>query len=320
MKKRWLWLLAALCALGASPGSADPVKKVHPLERASVRLYLEQNQEDGFKPPRPQVLLVHGITYSSHEFDVDSGDYSLVDFLVQHGFSVWLLDIAGYGRSGPVDGLKVDSDYAAEDVAAAVAHIRQSSGADRVHLLGWSWGTIVTARMAARHPEQVASLILYAPIVKRPEGATPPTAPVHANTWDHAAEDFQKRPDGEIDFGTVEPAVAFTFLSNCWRYDGKGSPNGGRVDVMRQDPTPLIDASRLTMPVFFLAGTRDPYMSWDALEEAYSKLPRREASRFVKIEGGSHILMLEKDHYKRFQREVLSFLLGNPPPLPLRSP
>src|SRR4026209_1964189 len=212
MKKRWLWLLAGLCAFVGAPGFADPVKTVHPLERASVRLYLEQNQDDGFKAPRPQVLLVHGITYSSHEFDVDFGDYSLVDFLAQHGFSVWLLDIAGYGRPGPGHGLKVDSDYAAEDVAAAVAHIRQSSGADRVHLLGWSWGTMVTARMAARHPEQVESLTLYAPIVERPEGATPPTAPVHVNNSDHAAEDFQKRPDGEIDFGTVEPTVVFTFV------------------------------------------------------------------------------------------------------------
>jgi hypothetical protein len=46
MKKRWLGLLAALWALGESPGFADPVRKVHPLERASVRLYLEQNQDD----------------------------------------------------------------------------------------------------------------------------------------------------------------------------------------------------------------------------------------------------------------------------------
>ncbi|HWM91431.1 MAG TPA: alpha/beta fold hydrolase [Thermoanaerobaculia bacterium] len=314
MKRTWLlWLvgsLCALCALRTPSAHADPVRKVHPLERASVRLFLEQTWDDHFKNP-PQVLLVHGLTYSSHEFDVDHADYSLVDFLVQHGFSVWLLDIAGYGRSGAVDGLKVDSDYAAEDVAAAVAYIRKVSGDDKIDLVGWSWGTITTARMAGRHPEQIGSLVLYAPIIRRPEGATPPTAPVHPNTWDHAAEDFQRTSAGEIDFRTVEPAVAHIFLSTCWRYDGKGSPNGGRVDVLQNDPTPLFDASRLTMPVLFLTGTKDPYMSWDALEKAYSLLPNRDRSRFLRIEGGSHILMLEKDHYKRFQREVLAFLLGN---------
>ena len=60
-------------------------------------------------------MLMHGSTYSSHEFDVDYEDYSLVRRLAREGYTVWRLDIAGYGQSGEVkDGLMPDTAYVAE--------------------------------------------------------------------------------------------------------------------------------------------------------------------------------------------------------------
>ena len=86
-----------------------------PLERNGTALYLSQTVLSGTQP-RKQILLVHGVTYSSHEFDIDYQDYSLVRLLARNGYGVWQLDIAGFGRSGDVeDGFMVDSDYAADD-------------------------------------------------------------------------------------------------------------------------------------------------------------------------------------------------------------
>lgn len=309
MKARSLFgLCVILFAASSSAAFAAPVRKVHPLERASVRLHLEQNVDGDFAGRRPQVLLVHGLTYSSHEFDLEYQDYSLVDFLVQNGFSVWLLDVAGYGRSGRVaDGFRVNSDYAAADVGAAVSYIRGATGDDKVDLLGWSWGTVTTARMAAAHPEWIGKLILYAPGLRTVKG-DPPASPWHENTWEHAVSDFQTLPNGEIDFTTVDPAVVHMFASNCWRHDGHGSPNGGRADLFGKGGEPLFDARRLAMPVLLLIGTKDFGYSREAFESAFQQLPRREESRLVIVEGGSHVLMFERDHYKPFQRAVLSFL------------
>jgi pimeloyl-ACP methyl ester carboxylesterase len=61
------------------------------------------------------------------------------------------------------------------------------------------------------------------------------------------------------------------------------------------------------MPVLLIGGTKDPLLYWGEIEKAYQSLPNKE-SKLVKIDGGSHILMLEKAYYKRFQREVLYFL------------
>lgn len=90
-----------------------------PLERNGIPLHLDCVKKDG-TTPAGQILLIHGATYSSHEFDIDYQDYSLVRRLAREGYAVWRLDIAGYGRSGPVeDGFMPDTAYAAEDINAA---------------------------------------------------------------------------------------------------------------------------------------------------------------------------------------------------------
>ena len=92
-------------------------QQVVPLERNGVRLHLDRIALANTQPAK-QILLVHGLTYSSHEFDVDYADYSLARFLATQGYAVWRLDVAGYGSSEDVkDGFMPNSDYAAEDRA-----------------------------------------------------------------------------------------------------------------------------------------------------------------------------------------------------------
>ena len=84
-------------------------------------------------------MLVHGLTYSSHEFNVDYKDYSLAKYFARRNYDVWLLDIAGYGQSQEVeDGFMPNSDYAAEDIAAAAKFILGKSKAESLDVLGWS--------------------------------------------------------------------------------------------------------------------------------------------------------------------------------------
>ncbi len=126
-----------------------------PLERNGVSLHLKRYVEQDGQEKMP-VLFVHGVTYSSHEFDVDYGDYSLARYFAGHGFEVWFLDIAGFGSSGNVeDGFLSDSDYAAEDIEAAVRCILKRHDISSMDILGWSWGTVTSGRFAARHPELV---------------------------------------------------------------------------------------------------------------------------------------------------------------------
>jgi len=284
------------------------VVKTHPLVRNGVSLFLQQHFDDSLEPIS-QVLLAHGLTYSSHEFDVDFKDYSLVKALVNAGFSVWLLDIAGYGRSEEVsDGFRIDSDYAANDVVSAIKYIRQISGSPKIDLLGWSWGTVTASRAAILETDWVSSLILYAPLFHA-FSRNKPTDSKHKNTWAHAASDFQADSEGNILPHLLEKEVMNTYLANCWKYDGDSSPNGGRMDLAAGLSKILIQAPQLTMPVLVLAGTKDPSVNIKSAKHHFALLPANEKNRFVIIEGGSHVLMLEKPFYQQFQREVISFLI-----------
>ena len=87
-------------AAGAETGYSC---ETFPLERNGIPLHLDCVQKDNTTPVR-QILLIHGSTYSSHEFDIDYQDYSLVRRLAGEGYAVWRIDIAGYGQSGPGEG------------------------------------------------------------------------------------------------------------------------------------------------------------------------------------------------------------------------
>ena len=136
-----------------------------PLEREGIKLHLDCLKSEAVKEGR-NILLIHGVTYSSNIFDTDYQDYSLARKLAREGYSVWRLDIAGFGSSGQVeDGFLPDTDYAAEDIHAAVRKILGMTGARQIDLLGWSWGTVIVSRFASSYPDLVNKLVLYAPIL-----------------------------------------------------------------------------------------------------------------------------------------------------------
>ena len=284
-------------------------EEVYPLERNGIGLYLGRIAVKG-SDPQKNILLVHGVTYSSHEFDVDYRDYSLARALAGDGYGVWLLDIAGFGRSQEVsDGFVPDSDYAAKDINAAVEKITEVTGQQKIDVLGWSWGTVTAGRFAADHDEHIRKLVLYAPIMCG-LGETDVNEPFHHNTWEHAADDFQKDVNGDIDYSVIDPVVVQIFASNCWHYDGESSPNGGRRDLCVDRSNLLIDPDKIEVPTLVICGDKDPYLDYDLVNGCIKHLP--DGSKLEILEGGSHVAYIEKPCYRLFQEKVLDFLADQP--------
>ena len=276
-----------------------------PLERAGISLHLDRTIVEGTEPNR-NILLIHGVTYSSHEFDINYEDYSLVRALAREGYAVWRLDIAGYGQSEAVeDGFLPDSDYAAEDINAAVNRICELTGQDRIDLLGWSWGTVTTSRCVTKYPEHIARLVLYAPILSG-IGAYEIAEPFHHNTWEHAADDFQRTETGEFNYDTVDPIVLEMLCSNAWHYDRESSPNGGRRDICVDKSQQLIDLEKITVPTLIICGDQDPYLNYDLVYAAPERLP--EGSALEVIKGASHVAFIEKPYHQDFQERLFRFL------------
>ena len=294
-------------AASSSAGSTEITysETVVPLEQDGHALHLSCLKIEGTEPER-NILLIHGVTYSSHEFDIDYEDYSLVRRLAREGYGVWRLDIAGFGQSEPVeDGFLPDSAYAAENIHTTAEKIADYTGQEKLDFLGWSWGTVTVSLYAADHPERVNHLVLYAPILSG-IGAYEVTEPFHKNTWEHAADDFQKNADGSLDYTKAERIVIELFCSSCWHYDGDSSPNGGRRDLCVDQNEKLIDLSKMPVPTLVICGTNDPYLNYDLVDQCLEQLP--EGSVLEKIEGASHIAYIEKPYYQDFQTRLLKYL------------
>lgn len=109
----------------------------------------------GSRRPHPVVFLHGGPGVPDM-----AGDAAYLRPLSDDGFDVYIYDQLGSGRSTRLPdptGYGVDRDVA--DLEAIRDHI----GADRMILVGHSYGTDLAARYLARHPDHVARLVLLSP-------------------------------------------------------------------------------------------------------------------------------------------------------------
>jgi hypothetical protein len=85
--RRVLVLLGVLLLCASAAFGGEIQEEVFPLERNGIQLHLERYQPTGGEL-KGQLLLVHGLTYSSHEFDIDYKDYSFARFFARYGCSI----------------------------------------------------------------------------------------------------------------------------------------------------------------------------------------------------------------------------------------
>ena len=152
---------------------------------------------------------------------------------------------------------------------------------------------------AAKHPEMVHRLVLYAPIVAG-LGEEDVNEAFHPNTWESAASDFQRKVDGSIEFSI--------YIENAWHYDKDSSPNGGRRDLFVSKSVRLIPTENIKAPVLIIVGSEDPYVSAGLCEEAYKTLPNQKDSQIVIVKGAAHAMMMERPYYRLFRERVLNVL------------
>lgn len=88
------------------------------------------------------VLLVHGIGMSGRVFSTDTIDTNLVEYLHEAGHDVWVLDhrasVDLAASTGDIDGTQI----ASFDLPAAVARVRQETGAQKIDVVAQGFGAL----------------------------------------------------------------------------------------------------------------------------------------------------------------------------------
>ena len=187
--------LAALIAFSSACATDEAPKLVteHIMIEAAdpgTRLYIRNKRPEDMKQftSEKTLLFVHGATQPAEAtFDLPLEGLSWMDYIAQHGWDVYLVDVRGYGRStrppemdqpaannSPI----VTTDVAVKDVGSAIDFILQRRGVSKLSLLGWSWGPVIIGAYTADHNDKVDRLVLYAPVWLRtappPQAAPPP--------------------------------------------------------------------------------------------------------------------------------------------------
>jgi poly[(R)-3-hydroxyalkanoate] polymerase subunit PhaC len=157
-----LWLHLLLAGAKVATGQT-PTEVIWARNKATLYRYVPSGE---IRFPVP-VLLVYALIDRPFILDLIPGN-SFVEYLVQQGFDVYLLD---WGVPGDEDEALLFDDYVFDYLAEAVRQVLRTSRAEAVTLFGVCIGGLLSAMYAALFPgSHLRNLILYAtPIDCSPE-------------------------------------------------------------------------------------------------------------------------------------------------------
>ncbi|MFZ0892620.1 MAG: alpha/beta fold hydrolase [Thermoplasmata archaeon] len=263
---------------------------------------------------RPPILLVYALINKPYIMDLQPG-LSVVESLLRRGLDVYLID---WGTPNHMDKDLRIHDYVNGYLDRAVDAVREASGTDRLHVLGYCMGGTFAAMYASLHPEKVRTLALMA------AGLDFDTRSSFLNVWSHApgfdawkiARTYGLIPPTFFNdaFGLLDPLrsnyVKFKDLLN--RIDDQPFvENFLRMEKWTNDGIPMagptyaefidkgyqrnllvkgewtldgdereIDLKALTMPLATIVGLKDNLVPPESTERALERVGSKDLRRF----------------------------------------
>ena len=262
--------------------AAEPIKHTIEVDGHAMALWQKSPSQS-----RAVVLLLHGRTYSAlPDFDlqVAGENLSFMDRLTDLGFTVYALDGRGYGASPRDSSGWLTPNRAVRDAIAAIEWINKKE-MTKVHLYGWSYGSMVSQLAAQRRPELLASIMLFG-YPFNPERHIKdkhfdyPSAPLRqANTAKHAASDF-------IVANTISTKAIQAYVDQALTADPI------RVDFKNLHEWAEMDASKITVPTLLLQAEHDPLATTPLQLDLFTNIPIAN-KWWVVLANGDHAALLE---------------------------
>jgi pimeloyl-ACP methyl ester carboxylesterase len=334
---RGLIAFLALLGVSAAADSGGPITRrdFYVSGDPGIQLFVREITSKSLKEGSAvkPVLLIHGARVPGlASFDLDVPGGSLAGDLALRGFTVYVMDVRGYGASTrpvemdqPPDAHTplVRSDQAARDIGAVVNWIRIERHAAAVALFGWATGGQWAGYYASMYPEKVSALILLNslyganaphPMLGHGSDMEDPAHPGQFNPASCGAYRFNSaasllggwdRSIPEQDKSTWrDPAVAKAYVDAALASDPTSisrtppsfrSPCGALEDSFYLAIGRRIwDASLITAPTLILASERDFWSRPEDRQALLKDLTHAARVKVVVIPGATHFVHLDR--------------------------
>ena len=323
-----LLLLLGMGAHAASGSKLVMEEFMVPAVDPGISLYVRNKHPQGVnKFPGEKILLfVHGATYPAETtFDLKLNGLSWMDYIAQHGYDVYLVDVRGYGKSTrPPEMDKpaadnepiVRTETAVKDVGAAVDFILKRRGVSKIDLMGWSWGTSTMGWYTTQNNDKVNRLVLYAPQWTR-DAPSLTDSGGKIGAYRSVSRDAAKGrwltgvpEDKKADL--IPPGWFEAWADATFATDPVGAkqtppvlraPNGvvqdGR-DFWGAGKA-LYDPAGIRVPIFLAHAEWDADLPSYMLYAYFAKLTNAPYKRYVQIGEGTHSIIMEKNRMQLFQ-------------------
>jgi pimeloyl-ACP methyl ester carboxylesterase len=300
-----------------------------PAHDSGIELFV-RNKRPASPSPDKVLLYVHGTSQAAETtFDLALDGVSWMDYLAARGWDTYLVDLRGYGRSTRPPEMRqpasdnppiCTTDVAVRDFSAAADFALKRSGAARLSVMGWSWGTTIVGAYAAQNPAKVRRLVQFAPVwlrERRPADDKPLGA-YQAWTPEAQLANLQTGAPEDKRAGLIPPAWLAAWREAALATDPEGArqtppvvrtPTGAPHDSRAYwaSGKPYYDPAKIEAPTLIVHGEWDGLLPLSMAQAIFARLTRAPKKRMVEIGEGTHFLLLERNRMQLFA-EVQLFL------------
>jgi len=255
--------------------------------------------------PSDIILFVHGRTISSlpnFNLQIESKNVSVMDAFVAKGFTVYAIDLRGFGNTPRDDSGWITPNKASSDVIKMLEWITARHPKNKKPaLFGYSLGSLVSQLVVQQKPNLVSELVLFgypiryldkidASAIKKDKTIiNPPRKP---NTVEWSSDGFI------TSFITQE--VIDGYVSACLSLDSTLADWNNIAQWNQLDPLAI------TAPTLLINGEHDPYAPADKLASFFSKIGNPDKT-WVVITKSGHNAHIE-DSAVRLVNGIVNFV------------
>jgi pimeloyl-ACP methyl ester carboxylesterase len=286
-------LTPALFLWSAILSPADAADKV--FDSNSVKIhYVSEGKGD-------PVILIHGWMGDSSMWGRDRSGNTKLDAEVAKEFRLIALDCRGHGKSDKL----YDKEKYGPEMAADVVRLLDHLKIPKAHLIGYSMGTYIAAKVVATHPDRVLSITYggQAPIIGDTKIAKEVEVFAKAVEEGKGLESYiiEVTPKGRKKPTEEEAKIAVALLFGG--KDVKAFAAAGRSfpDLKVTEA----ELKKCKAPILFIHGSEEVASTKDRVAALQKVL---EKSKVKVISGADHITTLTKPE---FRSTILEFLRAN---------